>query len=119
MHCNQNAWLNNACNQDAWLKSFNCPRGLDSASHETEDQALLGSRDYKLTGYKTVDVDSAYQPDIVAGICDLSPIEDASCSEIIAGHVLEHIDWSDSFRAMSEFVRVLDRGGVLKLRSRA
>ncbi|MHB2167995.1 class I SAM-dependent methyltransferase [Alsobacter sp. R-9] len=75
----------------------------------------VGSRDYKPDGYLTVDIDPANAPDIVADIITLSPIQDVSCDEIVAGHVLEHIEWPDGFRAISQFARVLKIGGTLKI----
>jgi predicted SAM-dependent methyltransferase len=75
----------------------------------------LGSRDYKPAGYLTVDIDPAMKPDIVADITNLSSIEDGSCDELVAGHVLEHVEWPDSFLALAEFSRVLKSGGLIKI----
>jgi predicted SAM-dependent methyltransferase len=75
----------------------------------------LGSSDYKPEGFATVDIDPAMQPDIVADIVNLSPVADESCDEIVAGHVLEHVEWPDGFLALSEFARVLKRGGLVKI----
>ncbi len=75
----------------------------------------LGSRDYKPEGYKTVDIDPTMKPDIVADITKMNVVGSDTCEEVVAGHVLEHIDWPDSFLAFSEFARVLQKGGVLKV----
>lgn len=75
----------------------------------------VGSRDYKPLGYLTVDIDSRHNPDIVADITNMHQISDLSCDEIVASHVLEHISWPDSFKAISEFSRVLKIGGTLKV----
>lgn len=75
----------------------------------------VGSRNYKPEGYVTVDIDPTNKPDIVADIRDMSGVADASCEEVVAGHVLEHIDWPDSFAAMAEFARVLQPGGTVKI----
>jgi predicted SAM-dependent methyltransferase len=75
----------------------------------------LGARDYKPEGFSTVDIDPAVRPDIVADIVKLSPIADESCNEVVAGHVLEHVEWPDGFLALSEFARVLRRGGAIKI----
>lgn len=75
----------------------------------------VGSRNYKPDGYVTVDIDPANAPDIVADITDMAVVADASCDEVVAGHVLEHIEWPDSFAAIAEFARVLKPGGVVKI----
>lgn len=75
----------------------------------------VGSRDFKPDGYKTVDLDSKYNPDFVADIRDLKPIPDCSCSEVVSGSVLEHLDWPDGFKAIAEFARVLEIGGKVKI----
>jgi rfaE bifunctional protein nucleotidyltransferase chain/domain len=75
----------------------------------------VGSRNYKPDGYVTVDIDPANAPDIVADITDMAVVADASCDEVVAGHVLEHIEWPNSFGAIAEFARVLKPGGVVKI----
>jgi predicted SAM-dependent methyltransferase len=74
----------------------------------------VGSRDYCPEGYKTVDIDAHYHPDIVADICDLSCIKDGEAEAVTANAVLEHIEWPLSFKALSEFARILNRGGCYK-----
>jgi hypothetical protein len=75
----------------------------------------VGSRNYKPEGYVTVDIDPTHKPDIVADICDMAVVAEGSCDEVMAGHVLEHIDWPDSFAAMAEFARVLKPDGLLRI----
>ena len=75
----------------------------------------VGSRNYKPDGYVTVDIDPTNKPDIVADITNMAVVSDGSCDEVVAGHVLEHIEWPDSFAAMAEFARVLKPGGVVKI----
>lgn len=75
----------------------------------------VGARNYKPDGFLTVDIDMAYDPDIVADVTHMPQIAGGSVDEIIAGHVLEHIEWPDSFKALSEFSRVLKDGGVLRI----
>jgi len=75
----------------------------------------VGSRDLKPEGYLCVDVDPGGCPDIVADIRDMRSVADASCEEIIASHVLEHLEWPESFRALVEFSRVLQPRGLLKV----
>jgi predicted SAM-dependent methyltransferase len=75
----------------------------------------VGSRDYKPENYLTVDIDESMKPDILADITKKLDLADGAAEEIVASHVLEHIDWPDSFTALSEFSRVLQVGGVLKI----
>lgn len=75
----------------------------------------VGSRNYKPEGYLTVDIDPTNNPDIIADITQMTTIKDSSSDEIVAGHVLEHIDWPDSFKALAEFSRVLRVGGTLRI----
>lgn len=75
----------------------------------------VGSHNYKPDGYVTVDIDPTNKPDIVADITNMAVVSDRTCDEVVAGHVLEHIEWPDSFAAMAEFARVLKPGGVVKI----
>jgi SAM-dependent methyltransferase len=75
----------------------------------------VGSRNLRPEGYLCIDVDPSGCPDIVADIRDMRPVADASCEEIVAGHVLEHLEWPESFRALAECARVLRLGGRLRV----
>lgn len=75
----------------------------------------VGSRNYKPEGYLTVDIDASMKPDIVADITKKMDVESNTVDEIVAGHVLEHIDWPDSFKALAEFSRILKVGGIVKI----
>jgi predicted SAM-dependent methyltransferase len=75
----------------------------------------LGSRDYRPDGYLTVDIDPAHGPDIVADVCDLRQLGAGSVTEICASHILEHLPWPTSFKALAEWARVLSPGGRLRL----
>ena len=75
----------------------------------------VGSRNVKPQGYLTVDINPDNQPDIVADILDMQTIEDSSCDEVLASHVLEHLEWPDSFKALSEFSRILKPNGILRI----
>lgn len=75
----------------------------------------LGSRDYKPEGYLTVDIDPSHGPDIVADVTDLQRIASGTVQEICASHILEHLPWPMSFKALSEWGRVLEPGGRLRL----
>lgn len=75
----------------------------------------VGSRDYKPDGFLTLDIDEQFAPDIVGDIRNLDNIDTNSVAEIVASHVLEHLDWPDSFLAISEFSRILKSDGLLKI----
>ncbi|HMK88495.1 MAG TPA: FkbM family methyltransferase [Methylocystis sp.] len=76
----------------------------------------VGSRNYKPAGYTTVDIDPLVGADMLADVTKLrNSIAAESCEEIVAGHVLEHLDWPESFLAIAEFQRALAPGGSLKI----
>jgi len=75
----------------------------------------LGSRNYKPQGFLTVDIDPTHKPDIVADVTALARITSGSVSEICASHILEHLAWPLAFKALGEWARVLQTGGVLRV----
>jgi len=75
----------------------------------------LGSRDYKPEGFLTVDIDPTHSPDILADVTDLRSIEDGSVEEICASHILEHLPWPLAYKALAEWARVLETGGLLRV----
>lgn len=75
----------------------------------------LGSRDYRPDGFLTVDIDPTHKPDILADVTDFSAIASGSVDEISASHILEHIPWPLSFKAVAEWARVLRVGGTLRV----
>lgn len=75
----------------------------------------VGSRNYKPEGYASVDIDPSYNPDILCDITKGIPCETGSIEEVVAGHVLEHLEWPDSFWTLAEFSRILQVDGLLKL----
>ncbi|MDA8120622.1 MAG: hypothetical protein M0Z85_11450 [Gammaproteobacteria bacterium] len=81
----------------------------------TGNRLYIGSRALRPEGYKTVDIDPANNPDYLADLCDMAVIPNASCQDIIASHVLEHVEWPNGFKALAEMARVLSLGGVLRL----
>jgi hypothetical protein len=102
------------------VEEVKCAR---SASRRKESTSLaeiamkfyVGSRDLKPDGYLSVDIDPANKPDIVADIKDMHTVANDACEEIYASHVLEHLEWPDSFKALAEFARVLRRDGLLRV----
>lgn len=58
-----------------------------------------------------LDIDPAVAPDIVASICDLSMLADASVDAVYSAHNLEHLDGFEVPRALAELRRVLRPDG--------
>jgi len=68
-------------------------------------------------GYVNIDKRKEVQPDLVLDLEDGKlPFPDSSCSEILAHDVLEHLSWRKVRALLRECLRVLEPGGVLKLR---
>lgn len=73
----------------------------------------LGSGDKPTpAGWTSVDIDPAYQPDVLADIGDL-PFSDGAAECIFASHVLEHVPLPDLERVLAEWRRVLLPSGEL------
>jgi predicted SAM-dependent methyltransferase len=66
--------------------------------------------------WKILDVNPGPLVDYVGDCKDLSFLEDASCSEIYASHVLEHLSYNGDLQlALKEFHRVLIPDGRLRV----
>ena len=59
-----------------------------------------------------LDIDQAAEPDIVASITDMRRIQDGKCRAVWSSHNLEHLQPWEVPKALSEFHRVLEPGGV-------
>jgi hypothetical protein len=62
-----------------------------------------------------LDIDPRVQPDYVADICDMGVIHSASMDGLYSSHNIEHLYPHDVPRALAEFHRVLNEGGVLAI----
>lgn len=60
-----------------------------------------------------LDLDPAVQPDVVASIADLSPVQTESVDSVWSSHNLEHLPAHDVSKALAGFHRVLRPGGLL------
>jgi SAM-dependent methyltransferase len=58
-----------------------------------------------------VDIEKSVQPDIVADLTDLSPIDDGTADALWSSHCLEHLYQNQVSGALDEFYRVLDDDG--------
>jgi hypothetical protein len=75
----------------------------------------VGRRGVKQDGCFSAGVEPADAPDCVVDVMDMPGVADDSCDEVLASHVLEHLEWPDSFKALAGFARALKPGGVLKV----
>ncbi len=60
-----------------------------------------------------LDIDPDVKPDIVASITDMSIVEDNSFDALYSSHNLEHLFAHDVPKALNEFYRVLNEGGIV------
>jgi len=74
----------------------------------------LGCGPTKKEGYRNVDLDQKYSPDLCMDIRELV-CEDESVDEIIASHILEHVTSSEARGMLRKFYRWLIPGGILYL----
>lgn len=72
----------------------------------------LGGGHDKIEGFLSVDADFATECDIISRIDKLN-YADETISEIYTSHTLEHIHRGDVYDALSEWKRVLGKGGLL------
>lgn len=79
----------------------------------------IGSGQNPQPGYKHLDIDPNFpQIDYVSDLAkDGIPLPDASCDEILANHVIEHIPWRKLPFVLSECSRVLRPGGSMVIRT--
>ena len=76
----------------------------------------IGAGEKFLPGYKHMDVINRPHIDYVGDVRNLSFLEDSSVDEIYACHVLEHINRPETVNVLTEWYRVLNRGGGNKNR---
>jgi hypothetical protein len=58
-----------------------------------------------------VDIDADMQPDIVAGMTDLSPVPDGYAEALYSSHNIEHVHMHEVPAVLAEFNRVLNDDG--------
>jgi len=85
---------------------------------DTAVRLNLGCGDKILPGYVNVDVApsrNGRRPDVLCDLRKLGPFADASCEEVMAIHVVEHVWRWEVVDVLREWVRVLRPGGRMVL----
>jgi len=73
----------------------------------------LGCGDKKRKGCINIDIRGEVNPDVVCDCRDLSAFAANSVEEIIADDILEHFNWFNVRKILQEWIRVLQPGGFL------
>ncbi len=76
----------------------------------------LGCGDKLIPGYLNVDIApsrAGVQPDVEDDVRKLSKIQDNVADEILAVHLIEHIDRWDISKVLSRWMEILKPGGIL------
>lgn len=81
------------------------------ATEQKEIRLNLGGRGTKIPGFSTVDLSSEHDVDIKSDVSDLSAFKDESVSELYCSQVLEHFPHVRTEYVLSEWHRVLKKGG--------
>lgn len=74
----------------------------------------LGSGDNQAPEYINVDLRAECSPDLICDVRKL-PFEDGRFDYVFSSHTLEHISYRETRETLTEWLRVLSRGGVIKI----
>ena len=77
----------------------------------------LGAGERKRLNCINIDINPNHEPDLVRDITRGLPFHDEEVDEIWAEHILEHFDTEDFVFIMNECHRVLNKEGILHIRS--
>lgn len=75
----------------------------------------IGPGDRRIPGYETLSIVGGRNVDYVCDAATRLPFSDNTFETIYASHVLEHIPWYQTARALIEWLRILRPGGELKV----
>lgn len=97
-----------------YCRRFSVALPLEDDAIELEEVIRLhiGGREGK-EGWKILDIESRDEVDFVGDVRDLSAFAEASCSEVYASHVLEHLPPQDILPVLNGLHRILIPGGML------
>lgn len=72
----------------------------------------LGCSAYRLANFINIDIDTKYNPDVVADVTNL-PYERDSIDFIYAGHIIEHIDENMTYQTIQSWHNALKPGSCV------
>ena len=75
----------------------------------------LGCFNKKLPGFVNVDIREDVEPDIIDNAFTLEKFDDNSANIIYACHMLEHLDYNETKKALIRWYSVLKKNGLLRL----
>jgi SAM-dependent methyltransferase len=75
----------------------------------------IGCGPYKQNGYINIDKNKVWEPDVVLDITNGLPYEDNTIDEIMAHHVIEHLDKNDVIKFIEQCYRKLKPNGVFDI----
>ena len=81
----------------------------------SEIKLNLGCRNKKLPGFINIDICEDTKPDVVDNAFTLKKFQWESVDLIYSSHMLEHLNYAESFKALSRWHFLLKKGGVLRL----
>lgn len=68
-------------------------------------------------GEMRLDIDPAVNPDVIASVSEMSPVQSNSAQAVYSGHNIEHLNHHEVPVALKEFHRVLTPGGALVIKT--
>lgn len=74
----------------------------------------VGCGAFKMDGFINIDKSNYYQPDLEADALDL-PYDPGTVDEIYAGHLLEHLPFTDGLKALHYWHSLLKEGGLMSV----
>lgn len=75
----------------------------------------LGPGNYPVKGFEAMDIVKRPGVKHVGDVSKPLPFKDGAFDVVYASHVLEHIAWYDSVRVVTEWARVLRKGGAMEI----
>ncbi len=96
----------------AYLKTF---LNLIKNRKKNNRSLEIGPGQFPLSGFETLDIEADINVDYRWDASKRLPFKDNTFDVIYASHILEHVPWYQSEKVLTEWVRILKRGGVLEV----
>ncbi len=95
----------------------NKKNSLSTKDHNLENQRFLeiGPGDSRIPGFETLNMIDGPNVDYVCDASNILPFLENTFNIIYASHILEHIPWYFTERALQEWTRILKPGGSLEI----